>query len=221
MDADSDQHAPKRKVVCSAYLQVLQMVVVEDAVIYPLAGSAFLVNIFVFLGIPRYARLEAEVAVVFYVNAAPIAAGGAFAGIWAFINAAAFERAAVLFRIFCGIVSPWTHFVSGPADRMPILVEGDVPGSVCRSFRAPVDVDQRIDVPSFQEFIGRDVVMRRIKADVFRGNVRAVASEIIYGIEEVLAVVAARACKFHQERKLNLELVIPAAQHIERMAEIP
>lgn len=58
----------KEKMVLSPYFQMLQAVIIEDTVIYPLTGSAFLVNIFILLGIPRYAGLEAQVAVVLYVK---------------------------------------------------------------------------------------------------------------------------------------------------------
>ncbi len=86
MDADPDQHSPEGKVVFSPYFQMLQAVVIEDTVIYPLTGSAFTVNILVLLGIPRYAGMETQVPVVLYVDGSPIAARGTFRGMRVFLK---------------------------------------------------------------------------------------------------------------------------------------
>lgn len=74
MYAYANEHTPERKMVLSTYFQMLQTVVIEDTVIYPLTGSAFTVNIFILLGIPWYTGLETQVAFVLYVNGASIAA---------------------------------------------------------------------------------------------------------------------------------------------------
>ncbi len=124
--AYTNEHTPERKMVLSPYFQVLQTVVIEDTVIYPLTGSAFTVNVFVLLGIPRYTGQEAQAAVVLYVNGAPIAARGTFSGMRAFPNAAAFQRAAVFMGIFGRVISPWTHFVPCFTKRTAFLAESDV-----------------------------------------------------------------------------------------------
>ncbi len=54
MYAYANEHTPERKMILSTYFQMLQAVVIEDTVIYPLTGSAFTVNVFVLPGIPRY-----------------------------------------------------------------------------------------------------------------------------------------------------------------------
>ena len=86
MDAYADDHGPKRKMVPSPYPELLQAVVIKDAVIHPFACGAFPVDVFVFLGIPGDAGMEAQVAMVLYVDSAPIAAGGAFRLIGALLN---------------------------------------------------------------------------------------------------------------------------------------
>ncbi len=55
MYAYADEHAPERKMILPAYFQVLQAVVVEDAVINPLTGSTFTVGILVLLSHPHSA----------------------------------------------------------------------------------------------------------------------------------------------------------------------
>jgi len=79
--AYADEHTPERKMVLPTYFQMLQAVVIEDTVIYPFTGSTFPVNIFVLLGIPWYTGLKAQIAFVFYVNSAAIAARGTFRSI--------------------------------------------------------------------------------------------------------------------------------------------
>ncbi len=148
--AYADEHTPERKMVFPAYFQVLQAVVIEDTVIYPLTGSAFLVNVFVLLGIPRYTGLETQVAFVLYINGAAITARGTFSGMRAFPNAATFQRAAVFMRIFDRIIPPWAHFVACFAKRMAFLVESDAIWGICGRFCPAVNVNQGIYVPVFQ-----------------------------------------------------------------------
>ena len=53
------------------------------------------------------------------------------------------------------------------AERMPIFIKCDISRGIFRGFIPAVDIDERIDVPPFQKFIGWDVVMCRVKAYVF------------------------------------------------------
>ena len=69
--------------------------------------------------------------------------------------------------IFSGIVPLWAHFVACPAKRMAVLVESDIIRGVIRGLCASVDVDEGIDIPAFQQFISRDVVMGGVQADIF------------------------------------------------------
>ncbi len=137
---------------------MLQAVVIEDAVIYPLTGSALAVNIFVLLGIPWDAGMEAQVCVVLYVDGAPIAAWGTSRSMRAFLNAAAFQWAAVFVGILFGVVPPRAHFVPSPAERMSGLVKSNVIRGISGGFCPAVDVDECIHIPMFQQFISRDRV---------------------------------------------------------------
>ena len=150
MYAYSNEHTPERKMVLSAYFQMLQAVVIENAVIYPLTGSAFTVNLFVLLGIPGDTWLEAQAAVILYVNGAPIAAGGTFSGMRTILNASASEWAAVFMCVFDRIIPPWAHFMSCFAKGMAIPAESDAVRCIFRKFSPAVDVNQRIYVPALQ-----------------------------------------------------------------------
>lgn len=209
--AYADEHAPERKMVFPTYFQMLQTIVIEDTVIYPLTGSAFTVNIFILQRIPPYTGLETQVAVVLYVYGAPIAAWGTFGGMRAFLNTAAFQRAAVFMGVFDRVIPPWAHFMARPAKRMAFLAESDAIRGIWGRVCPAVDIDQCIHVPAFQQFISRDVVMCRVKADIFGGKPKNIAPKIINGIQEVFAVVTARAGKLHQQRKFNFQSIVPAA----------
>lgn len=104
---------------------------------------------------------------VFDIDGTPVAAGGTFRFIRAGADAPAFKRAAVFVCIFHGIVSPGAHFMPFPAEGMPFLVKSDIIRGIFRRLCPPVDVNEGIDVPSFQKLISRDVVMRGVEADVF------------------------------------------------------
>ncbi len=146
---------------------MLQAVIIEDTVIYPLTGGTFTVNIPVLLGIPWDAGMEAQVCVVLYVDSAPIAARGTFRSMRAFLNAAAFQWAAVFVGILFGVVPPRAHFVACPADRMALLVESDVIWGISGGFCPAVDVGGCIHIPMFQQSISRDIVVCGVQADVF------------------------------------------------------
>ncbi len=187
---------------------------VVSPVVHTLTGSTFPVNIPILLGIPWDAWLEAQVPFVLYIDGTPIAAWGALGGMRTLLNPAAFERAAVFMGIFARVISPWTHFVPRPAERMAFLVESDVIGAVFRRFCPAVDVNQCVHVPMFQQFISRDVVVCGIEADVFGGKAKGIASEIVNGIEEIFAVMVPGTGKFHEQGEIYFKGIISGTEHV-------
>ena len=111
--------------------------------------------------------MEAQVCMVFYVDGAPIRAGGTFRFMRAGTDTAASERAAVFVCIFYGIIAPWAHFMPGRAYGMAGFIESNVIRGIFRRLCASVDIDEGIDIPVFQQLIGGDVVMCGVKADIF------------------------------------------------------
>lgn len=185
------------------YFQILQTVVIKDTVIDTLTCGTFAVYLLIFLRIPWDAGMETEICVVLYVDSAPIRAGGTFFCMWAGTDTAAFERAAVLVCVLNGIVAPRAHFVPGRAYGMPGFIKSNVIWCIFRRLCPPVDINEGIDIPAFQQFISGDVVMGGVKAYVFGGNAKGIAPEIINGIEEIFAVMAACVGEFHQQREFN------------------
>ena len=80
---------------------------------------------------------------------------------------------------------------------MTRFIKSNVIWCTFRRLCAPVDINEGIDIPAFQQFISGDVVMGGVKAYVFGRNAKGIAAEIINGKEEVFAVMAARVSKFH------------------------
>ena len=77
------------------------------------------------------------------------------------------------------------------------FIKSNVIGCTFRRLCAPVDINEGIDIPAFQQFISGDVVMCGVKAYVFGRNAKGIAAEIINGKEKVFAVMAARVSEFH------------------------
>ena len=166
--AYADEHTPERKMISSAYFQMLQAVIIQHAVIDPFAGSTFTVDGFVLLGIPGDTGMKAQVSMVFYVDSPPITAGGTFYFIRARADTLTSEGTAVFMCIFARVISPWAHFMPCSAKRMAFLVESDVIWGIPGRLGSPVDINEGIDIPVFQQFISWDVVMCGVKAYIFR-----------------------------------------------------
>ena len=77
MDADTDQHCPKREMILSPDFQMLQEIVIEDLVIHPLTGSTLAVGFFIKSGIPGDTGMETQVGMVFDINSPAITVPGA------------------------------------------------------------------------------------------------------------------------------------------------
>ena len=182
----------------AAYFQALEAIVIENAVVDAFTGGTLLVNILILLGIPGDTWLETEVSFILYVNRASIAARGAFGGVRAFLNPVTFQRTSVFMCIFGRVISPGAHFVPSPADWMAFLVESDILRGIFGGFCPGVDVNQRIHIPSLQQFISRDIVMGRIETDIFGRKPQGIPSEIVNCVEEIFTVMAFGIRKLHE-----------------------
>ena len=66
-------------------------------------------------------------------------------------------------RIFYGAISPWAHFVACLTQRMAVLVESNVIRGVFRGLCPPVDIDERMDIPVFQQLVSITRVENNLK----------------------------------------------------------
>lgn len=133
--ADADEHGPEREMILAPYFQVLQAIIVQDAVIHPFARGTLSIYFLVLFGIPGDAGLETQVTMVLYINGATVVPRGTRFRVRAGVDASAFERATVLACILDGGVAPWAHRVSRHAQRVSFLVKGDILGGVWRGLR--------------------------------------------------------------------------------------
>ncbi len=92
MYAYADKHILARKMILLMCFQMLQAVVIENAIIYLLIGGAFTVNVSMLWGVSRYTWLKAQVVLLLYVDGVVITDWGRFSGRCAFLNTSAFER---------------------------------------------------------------------------------------------------------------------------------
>jgi len=72
MDADTDYHGKDGIPLPGMDPHIMQMVVVQDTVIYPFAGSAVIVNLLIFIRTSGYRSIESDVPFRFCVNAPAI-----------------------------------------------------------------------------------------------------------------------------------------------------
>ena len=112
--------------------------------------------------------MKTQVCMVFHVDSAPVRAWGTCRFVRAGTDTSASEGAAVFARILYGIIPPWAHFMPGRAYGVAGFIEGDAGRGIFRRFCPSVDINEGIDIPVFQQFIGWDVVMCGVKADIFR-----------------------------------------------------
>ena len=193
---------------------MLQTVVIKNTIIYPFTGSTFAVDSLVFFGISWNAGLKTKITVILNIYRTAIITRRTSPSVRAGVNAAAFIGAAVFMGILSGVIAPWTHFMSGFAQRMPGFVKSDVIRSIFRRFGTAVDVNQCIDIHMLKQFISGYIVMCGIKADIFGSKTISMTAKIIKGIQKVFAVMPAGLSKFHEDGKFRFKLVISAAEHI-------
>lgn len=119
------------------------------------------------------------------------------------------------------VIPPGAHFVARPAEGMAVFIEGNVIRGVFGRLCPAIDVDEGVDVPVFQQPVSGNVVMGGIRADIFGGNAKAVASKVVYGKKEIFTVMAFGVRNFQKDGEFGLKAVIPAAEHIECVPKIP
>ena len=89
MDADSDDHRPEREMVDAVYLQMLEAIVVQEAVVYPFTSGTVFVDILEQVGIPWYGGMKAEISMFFDIYRSSTGTWRAFGLMWACVQAAA------------------------------------------------------------------------------------------------------------------------------------
>ena len=148
----------------------MQMVIIEDAVVYPFAGCAVFIDFFVFPRAPGNWRIKAGIPGWLGIDAAPIWGFRAAVPAWAGIHFPADQRAAPLATAAASAVAPVYHPVSGLADRGSVVIDFNFIRNGLWPAAAGVQVNKRPDIPRFTEIICGIVVICGIKTQVLDGN---------------------------------------------------
>lgn len=109
MNAYPNNHCPEGKVVIAPDFEILQVVVVQDAVIHTFTGGTFTVNGFVLFTVPWNTRMKPEIGAVLYIDCPSIAAFLALRGAGTLLNPVAGKGTAEFLRILIFVISPATH----------------------------------------------------------------------------------------------------------------
>lgn len=94
MDVNAGNYRKKSISFPSVYAHGMQMVIIQDAVIYPFAGCAVFINFFVFPRAPGNRGIKARIPVRLCIDAPPVWGFGAFIPARTVIHFVAGQRAA-------------------------------------------------------------------------------------------------------------------------------
>lgn len=117
MDADTNDHGEEGIPFPGMDAHIMQMIVVKDTVIYPFAGSAVIVNLFIFIRTARNGRIKTDIPFRFCVNAPAIRGRRTFLFTAAGIRFAAGKGAAPFAGMLLFTVAPVDHTETGHAQR--------------------------------------------------------------------------------------------------------
>lgn len=157
----------------------MQMVIVEDAVVYTFAGCAVFINFFIFPCPSGNRRIKAHVPFRFCIDAPPVWGFGAFIPARTVIHFAAGQRAAPFAPAAAGAIAPVYHPVTGLADGRSILIDYNFIRNGFWHAAAGIQVDKRPDAPCFTKVIRRVVVIGGIKTQILDGNIRVQATKFL------------------------------------------
>lgn len=120
------------------------------------------------------------------------------------IDFAACERASVFWGFLPLVVAPGTHFFAALAVGMSVFINGNILGCAVAGLVPRVNVDERINPPSVQEFVCSDVVMGGIQAHVGERDTRHMTTEFVDRMEKTYTVVPFCAKELHNEWDFRL-----------------
>ena len=115
MNAYPNNHCPEGKVVIAPDFEILQVVVVQDAVFHTFTGGTFTVDGFVLFNVPWNTGMKPEVGAVLYIDSPSIAAFAALRRAGTLLNPAAGKGTAEFLRILIFVISPAAHVQACPA----------------------------------------------------------------------------------------------------------
>ena len=115
MDVDADDHGEKRIPFSGMDSHIMEMVVIQNPVVYPFAGSPVVVNLWLFIRSSRDGWIKADITLRLRVDSSAISRRRTFFFTWTGIHLATGKRAAPFPGMFLFDVSPVDHAVASHA----------------------------------------------------------------------------------------------------------
>ena len=206
MDVNADNHGEERIPFFGMDSHIMKMVVIEDPVVNPFAGSTVAVNLFILVRATWNGSVKADVPGWFGVNAAAIRGRRAFFFAGTRTVPAADKGAAPFAGMFLFTVAPVDHTITSHAQGSTICVNGN--GVRDGTGPAPffVQVDERADIPFLAESVSSIVVMSRIQTEITDRDIRIYGSEFPQGNNSADAVMASGVKEADMERQVNADI---------------
>lgn len=96
MDVDADDHGEKRIPFSGMDSHIMEMVVIQNPVVYPFAGSPVVVNLLVFIRAPRDGGIKADIPFRLRVDASAISRRRTFFFTWTGIHLATGKKGSAI-----------------------------------------------------------------------------------------------------------------------------
>lgn len=217
---DTDDHSKERVALSGMYSHVMQMVIIQNPVIYPFTGSTVIVNLLIFIRTSGHRSIEPDVPVRFRVDTTAIGGCRTFLFSGTGRRFAADKRAAPFAGMLLFTVPPVDHAEPGHAQRCAVCVNRDGVRNGIRPSPVRVQVDKRADVPFLAKPISGIIVMCRAKAEVSDRDIRIHGFKFPEGDDGADAVVFPGIQKTDMQGQVNADLCIVGAEHIKCMSKI-
>ncbi len=203
MNADADDHGEKGVTFSGVDAHIMKMVIIEYPVIDPFAGSAVIINLFIFLRAAWNRRIKPDVPFRFGVDASAVSRGRAFRLAGAGIFFATGKGAAPFTGMFLPAVSPVGHTETGHAQRGAVSVNGDGAGDGIRASPVIIEVDKGAYLPVLAQPVSSIVVMGGVQADIPDGDIRVDGLEFPEGDDGADAVVPPGVQEMDMQGQVN------------------
>ena len=220
MDVDADDHGEERIPFSGMDSHIMKMVIIQDPVVYPFAGSPIIVDLLIFIRASRNGSIKTDIPFRLRVDAAAISRGRTLFFTRARADFTTGKGTAPFTGMLLFTVPPVDHAVTGHTQGRAILInqEGAWNGSWSSAVR--VQVDERPDIPFLAEAISSIIVMCRIQADIPDGDIRVDRLKFTKGNNGAYTVVPSGIQETDMHRQINANVRIMKTEHIKGMAKI-
>ena len=220
MDLDADNHSEEGIALFGVYAHTMKMIIIQNPVIHPLAGSAVIVCFLVFCRPSWNGSVKADVPVWFCVDTAAIRRGRAFFLTGTGTHFAAGQRAAPFTGMLLSTVPPVDHAQASHAQGSAVLINGNGAGDGVRPPPVGVEVNKRMDFPFLTEAVGSIVVMCGVQAEIPDRDIRVKGPEFPEGDNGAYAVMPPGVQETDMQRQVDTVLCIMGAEQVKGVSEI-